>query len=291
MILNGGTYNGGYAAGMGGGGLVGGGSAGRVGGGGAFGGSLAGGRGWGGANGAVGARGGGGACGCDDGCDGGGCGAGCGPGYDTTGVLSYVGAGGDYKQETTFTYVGQGAGDFEMVAVPSNIRSNICVCIIPLILLLLLVPLLLYLLPQLSAEPYDCKAPGVWSPDQNAWCCQHYAVGCPTPAPLPPPPAPAPLPPPPAPAPVPPPPPPPPLHLRAPRRRVRLIATLGTTSGRCSGSRDGRVPRSSIAAGRRGGGAPPSCRHLPACLQVAFRVSPTWAPTTATPDTIHAFIA
>merc|ERR1719410_3296525 len=206
MILNGGTYNGGYAAGMGGGGLVGGGSVGRVGGGGAFGGGLAGGRGWGGANGAVGARGGGGACGCDDACDGGGCGAGCGPGYDTTGVLSYVGAGGDYKQETTFTYVGQGAGDFEMVAVPSNIRSNICVCIIPLILLLLLVPLLLYLLPQLSAEPYDCKAPGVWSIDQNAWCCEHYAVGCPTPAPLPPPPAPAPLPPPPAPAPPPPPP-------------------------------------------------------------------------------------
>merc|ERR1712056_163971 len=78
---------------------------------------------------------------------------GCGPGYDTTGVLSYVGAGGDYKQETTYSYVGQGAGDFEMVPVPTNFRPNWWVCIIPMLLLVLLVPFLLYLLPQLSSEP------------------------------------------------------------------------------------------------------------------------------------------
>merc|ERR1711879_23239 len=81
---------------------------------------------------------------------GGGGGAGCGTSYDTTGVLSYVGAGGDYRQETTYRYVGQGAGNFEVVPVPTNIRSNMCLCLIPL---LLLVPLLLYLLPQLSSEP------------------------------------------------------------------------------------------------------------------------------------------
>merc|ERR1719401_1914300 len=97
------------------------------------------------------------ACGCDDACGagGGGCGtggAGCGTSYDTTGVLSYVGAGGDYKQETTYRYVGQGAGDFEMVGVPTNFRGNICLCIIPLLLLLLLVPLALLLLPQLSTS-------------------------------------------------------------------------------------------------------------------------------------------
>merc|ERR1712207_94372 len=111
---------------------------------------------------------------------------GCGTGYDTTGALSYVGAGGDYRQETTYKYAGQGAGDFEVVAVPTNFRSNICLCIIPLLLLLLLVPLLLYLLPQLSSEPvttlppipmptpapiiatsepYDCKSQGLWSFD------------------------------------------------------------------------------------------------------------------------------
>merc|ERR1719220_1144432 len=120
--------------------------------------------------------------------------------YDTTGVLSYVGNGGDYKQETTYRYVGQGAGDFEMVGVPTNFRSNICVCMIPLLMLLLLVPLLLYLLPQLSSEPvttlppvmptpapmpaptepYDCKSQGLWSFDKKGWCCKHYGVGCPT---------------------------------------------------------------------------------------------------------------
>jgi len=170
-----------------------------------------GGRGWSGAGGRIGASGGGGACGCDDGCGAGNGGMGCGTGYDTTGVLSYVGAGGDYRQETTYKYVGQGAGDFEVVAVPTNFRSNICLCIIPLLLLLLLVPLLLYLLPQLSStpatttlpptmpppittsEPYDCKSQGLWSFDQKGWCCQHYGVGCPTtppatPAPPPPPP-------------------------------------------------------------------------------------------------------
>merc|ERR1712038_2087104 len=95
-------------------------------------------------------------------------------------------------------YVGQGAGDFEVVSVPTNFRTNVCLCIIPLLLLLLLVPLLMYLLPQLSsapetttfpptppappttAEPYDCKSQGLWSFDQKGWCCEHYGVGCPT---------------------------------------------------------------------------------------------------------------
>merc|ERR1712056_67619 len=93
-----------------------------------------------------------------------GAGAGCGTNYDTTRVLSYVGAGGDYKQETTYKYVGQGAGDFEMVGVPTNFRSNICVCIIPLLLLLLLIPFLLYLLPQLSSEPVTTMPPVVPTP-------------------------------------------------------------------------------------------------------------------------------
>merc|ERR1719367_2051695 len=161
--------------------------------------------------------GGGGACGCDDSCGTGpGGGAGCGTGYDTTGVLSYVGAGGDYRQETTYKYVGHGAGDFEAVPVVTNVSRNMCWCIIPLLLSLLLLPLLLFLLPQLSAadttttpvpvvmtapapittsEPYDCKTQGLWSFDKKGWCCKNYGVGCPTtppPAPPPPPPPPAP---------------------------------------------------------------------------------------------------
>jgi len=126
-------------------------------------------------------------------------GAGCGPGYDTTGVLTYVGPGGEYRQETTYKYVGQGAGNFGVVPVPTNFRCNIWLLIIPL--LLLLVPFLLYLLSQLSvtpvtttlppivptpvttSEPYDCHGQGLWSFDQKGWCCEHYGVGCPTKAP------------------------------------------------------------------------------------------------------------
>merc|ERR1719414_1858586 len=99
--------------------------------------------------------------GCGDGC---GTGAGCGTSYDTTGVLSYVGNGGDYTQETNYRYVGQGAGDFEMVAVPTNFRTNICVCIIPLLLLLLLLPLLLYYLSAISTEPVTTLPPVVPTP-------------------------------------------------------------------------------------------------------------------------------
>merc|ERR1719412_1079951 len=178
-----------------------------------------------------------GACGCDDAC---GAGAGCGPGYDTTGVLSYVGAGGDYKQETTYKYVGQGAGDFEMVAVPTNFRSNMCVCVIPLLLLLLLLPLLFWLLPQLSteptttlppmpvptpappvttSEPYNCKSQGLWSFDKKGYCCKNYGVGCPTT-------------PPPTPAPRPPPPPPPPPRpvVRAPAPALPAPVIVSPTS-------------------------------------------------------------
>merc|ERR1711963_919867 len=115
------------------------------------------------------------------------------PGYDTTGVLSYVGAGGDYKQETTYTYVGQGAGDFEMVPVPTNFRPNWCVCIIPLALGLLLIPFLLYLLTRSSTEPVTSTM-----------------MPIPIPTPAPPMPTRPPYVPPPRPPPAPPPPPPPP---------------------------------------------------------------------------------
>lgn len=118
-----------------------------------------------------------------------------------------------------------------MVAVPTNFRSNICVCLIPLLLMLLLLPLLLYLLPQLSSEPvttlppipvptpapvittsepFNCKTRGLWSFDKKGWCCKKYGLGCPTtppptPAPRPPPPPPPPAPIPPAPVPITPP--------------------------------------------------------------------------------------
>merc|ERR1712176_121047 len=80
-----------------------------------------------------------------------GCGAGCGPSHDTSGVLNYVGAGGDYMAQTSYSYVGRGAGDFEMVSIPTNFRPNICMCVVPVALLLLLVPITLYFAMQMSS--------------------------------------------------------------------------------------------------------------------------------------------
>jgi len=145
---------------------------------------------------------GGGACGCDDACGTGcgsddGCGAGCGTGYDTTGVLSYVGSGGAYIQETNFRYVGEGAGNFDVVPVPTNVRGNMCCCIIPLLLLLLFVPFLLYLLQGLSVDvPQTTTFPPTPMPEPITTFKPY--VPPPTPAP-PPPPTQAPRPPPPPP--------------------------------------------------------------------------------------------
>jgi len=58
-------------------------------------------------------------------------------------MLSYVGGGrGEYVQETTYKYVGAGAGDFGVIPVAAQ-RPNICLWFIPLLCLL---PLLLLLL-------------------------------------------------------------------------------------------------------------------------------------------------
>merc|ERR1712194_719924 len=78
---------------------------------------------------------------CGAGCaEGSGCGAGAGGGT----ILSYVGPGGDYAQETTYRYVGAGAGEFGVLRIPGR-GPNCCLClIIPGLLSLLLLPLLLF---------------------------------------------------------------------------------------------------------------------------------------------------
>merc|ERR1719210_3161838 len=103
-----------------------------------------------------GARGaGGGACGVAAGEECTACGVGCGGGAGN-GALSYVGAGrGEYIQETTYKYVGQG-GDFD-VAPQRNFTWIITGCC--LLSLLLLIPLLCWLLSGVSTSlPYDCEA-------------------------------------------------------------------------------------------------------------------------------------
>mmetsp|Transcript_89320 Transcript_89320/g.198518 ORF Transcript_89320/g.198518 Transcript_89320/m.198518 type:complete len:376 (-) Transcript_89320:344-1471(-) len=99
-----------------------------------------------------------GACGvsCDDGaaCGGGGAGgcaaAGCGGGFDDTTVLSYVGTGqGEYVAETSYKYVGKGAGDIQMVEVPTRVGAAWCkwLITIPMILVILWLGL-----PMLSSD-------------------------------------------------------------------------------------------------------------------------------------------
>jgi len=52
---------------------------------------------------------------------------GCGRGHDDTGVLAYVGGGeGDYVAETTYRFVGQGAGDVKMVERSTQVTAPWC---------------------------------------------------------------------------------------------------------------------------------------------------------------------
>merc|ERR1711933_475593 len=140
-------------------------------------------------------------------CGGGGGGAACGGacgGYDEQTILSYVGPGGDYQAETTYKYVGKGAGEFEMVTVPTNYKQGYFYCVVAFVLVAVVIYLMNPMAPTTTttpqdiiiptttpqdipttSEPYCCKSKGLWSLDKKAWCCKHYGVGCPTPAPAP----------------------------------------------------------------------------------------------------------
>jgi len=86
-------------------------------------------------------------CGPGGGCGSGtGCGTGCGTGPPMGTAMSFAGGGnGDYVQETSYRYVGMGAGSHTPTPIFGP-RTNCC-CLLPLLLLpLLLIPLLYYLL-------------------------------------------------------------------------------------------------------------------------------------------------
>jgi len=114
------------------------------------------------------------------------CGVGCGGGAGS-GALSYVGTGqGEYIQETSYKYVGNG-GDFDVMRPRRDFTCIICVSS-----LLLLIPLLLWLLSGLSTSlPYDCEAgmalqggdqfiERTWSQAQKDYCCSTVGRGCAT---------------------------------------------------------------------------------------------------------------
>jgi len=106
-------------------------------------------------------------------------------------VMSFVGNGGTYIQENTYKYIGQGAGQFEVVhdRVASSRRPLFvgggCA------LVLLTVAFVVYLaLPATQsstmqssfppAELYNCGLQQAeWSIAQREYCCQSYHLGCP----------------------------------------------------------------------------------------------------------------
>jgi len=102
--------------------------------------------------------------------------------------MSYAGTGnGDYVQETTYKYVGSGAGEFEVVAAK---KTNCCLIVSGGVgvLVLVIIVLLLLLLPSPTTTTTgvvlpDCEAgfqnwQTGWSISKKAWCCAHGGKGC-----------------------------------------------------------------------------------------------------------------
>merc|ERR1719384_267376 len=122
----------------------------------------------------------GGAGGRSDGCSA--CGVGCGGSGAGNGALAYVGQGqGEYIQETTYKYVGQG-GDFN----PGRKRDYTC-ALGSCCLLLCLIPCLLWLLSSLmdtTTLPFDCDEgfsnwQTMWPQAKMEYCCSATGRGCP----------------------------------------------------------------------------------------------------------------
>merc|ERR1719188_1234507 len=82
------------------------------------------------------------------------CGGACGS-YDETTILSYVGPGGDYCAETTYKYVGKGAGEFEMVTVPTNYKPGYFYRVVAFALVAVVIYLLNPMAPTTTTTPMD----------------------------------------------------------------------------------------------------------------------------------------
>ncbi|CAK0875043.1 unnamed protein product, partial [Prorocentrum cordatum] len=130
----------------------------------------------------------------------------CGCADRGTTVLSYVGPGGEYAEETTYRYVGGGAGQFGVLRVPGAGPSCCCVLTAPLLLLLLAACLLLLapraatstttappvavtsrappaMPPTTATPPIECGEgeEAQWTERKREWCCDREGKGCPEP--------------------------------------------------------------------------------------------------------------
>merc|ERR1719401_1336328 len=79
-------------------------------------------------------------------------------------VMSYVGGGGDYIQETTYKYVGMGAGEFDVRQDGAKadftcfyVMGGVGVLVVAVVLIVLFVPWG-PVVSTTTALPYDCNA-------------------------------------------------------------------------------------------------------------------------------------
>lgn len=110
---------------------------------------------------------------------------------DGSPVMSFVGGGrGDYVQETTYRYVGRGAGEFEAVMPQGISGGSIGLKFTAVFGSLLLVVYVVCAAPTVAVvtttpAPFDCEAGAAnwqlaWSADKQQYCCQLMGRGCST---------------------------------------------------------------------------------------------------------------
>jgi len=125
---------------------------------------------------------------------------GCSSGVDdhevTQTSLSFVGPGrGQYIQETTYKYVGDGSGEFDMMGQQANkfdpskylccLHPNFPLCFFPAILALSLLAIMAWLLMRRDNQ-FTCHLGDdgawqtKWSRGKKAWCCKREGKGCST---------------------------------------------------------------------------------------------------------------
>eukprot|EP00418_Pyrodinium_bahamense_P028895 CAMPEP_0179145710 /NCGR_PEP_ID=MMETSP0796-20121207/70320_1 /TAXON_ID=73915 /ORGANISM="Pyrodinium bahamense, Strain pbaha01" /LENGTH=512 /DNA_ID=CAMNT_0020846129 /DNA_START=27 /DNA_END=1565 /DNA_ORIENTATION=+ len=124
----------------------------------------------------------------------------CGTLDDQGRTLSFVGFGrGDYRQETTYRYVGDGVGEFDVVNSTTTVPPW-CLCLGCIGCLVPLIGLVIYSIVHLTAatpmdtsgmnadpssnsDGYDCRTGYInrkrgWSAAKKHWCCQKEGLGC-----------------------------------------------------------------------------------------------------------------
>jgi len=108
-------------------------------------------------------------------------------------VPTYVGAGkGTYKATTSYTYVGQGVGEFDLVGAQGR-RCSVWVCCCSSVAACLVLAVVVFFsstettttsVGDVTSLPYDCDAGYSnwrrgWSLGKKAWCCDHEGRACP----------------------------------------------------------------------------------------------------------------